>query len=136
MPSVLDDLCERIMEALDVSLKHEIESNTIVINGNKYGYLPKHTGCRPTIFGMTVETENMPKEYDFCLQRREEPPQTNADRIRAMSNEELAEWTNHNCHCPPPFLDMFCPFRTDSMQTKSCQECWLDWLQSPVGGAE
>lgn len=71
----------------------------------------------------------------FCL-NYEKRPETNADHIRAMSNEELAGWTNHNCHCPPPFLDMFCPFRTDSMQTKSCQECWIDWLQSPVDGGD
>ena len=61
---------------------------------------------------------------------------TNADHIRAMSDEELAEWTNYNCHCPPPFLEIFCPYRTGSKQTKSCQVCWLDWLREPVGGAE
>ena len=51
-------------------------------------------------------------------------PQTNADRIRAMSDEELAKILGGKCICPP---------------TSGCAEvcgdcvaCWLEWLQKPA----
>lgn len=49
--------------------------------------------------------------------------QTNGDRIRAMSNEELA-----GLNICPKDLDynFVCNFR------KSCGECLLDWLNSPA----
>lgn len=54
------------------------------------------------------------------------PCQTNADRIRAMSDEELAGWLNdvNMCSCSyamgkSPCDGAGCP-------------CWLDWLKSPV----
>ena len=40
---------------------------------------------------------------------------TNADRIRAMTNEEMAEWLSHAWH----------------KSWYTLQE-WLDWLKSPV----
>lgn len=50
---------------------------------------------------------------------------TNADRIRAMSDEELAEW-----------LGVYCNGQTAQEVEKpcisgvgSCEECWLDWLK-------
>lgn len=51
-------------------------------------------------------------------------PQTNADRIRAMSDEELAsemcELTKPNC--PPKHGWKLC------VESK-CKQCWLDWLR-------
>ena len=54
-------------------------------------------------------------------------PPTNADRIRAMSDEELAVWVVgiHPEDCPFGPYDYGC-IRTD------CDGCWLDWLRSPV----
>jgi hypothetical protein len=53
--------------------------------------------------------------------------QTNADRIRKMSDEELAEW--HEIYCPGrEDIDLACT-------KESCRDCWLDWLKSPVDGA-
>lgn len=50
-------------------------------------------------------------------------PQTNGDRIRAMSNEELAGLNI----CPKDFdWNFVCNFRKD------CQTCLLDWLNSPA----
>lgn len=43
---------------------------------------------------------------------------TNADKLRAMSDEELAEFV-YNCDCPP--APMNCQH--------SCIQCWLDWLR-------
>lgn len=66
---------------------------------------------------------------------------TNADRIRAMSDEELADkfrWLV----CP--FYWVSLPDETDRPADWSCKQnchkCWLDWLKSPVevdgGGAD
>lgn len=38
---------------------------------------------------------------------------TNADRIRAMTDEELADWFDERCDCAPPYG-------------------WLDWLKQEV----
>lgn len=59
-------------------------------------------------------------------------PQTNGDRIRAMTNEELAQILNICCisyiictGCEECVLDRFCDmFRTS--------KDWLSWLRSPV----
>lgn len=52
-------------------------------------------------------------------------PITNGDRIRAMSDEELADW-----------LGVYCNGQTAQEVGKpcvsgmgSCEECWLDWLK-------
>lgn len=52
--------------------------------------------------------------------------QTNADRIRAMTDEELARWiaTTADDNCPDTAHERYCDNR--------CGECWLDWLKSPV----
>ena len=43
----------------------------------------------------------------------EKPKSSNADRIRAMTDEELAEWLDERCDYAPPFG-------------------WLDWLRQGV----
>ena len=55
-----------------------------------------------------------------------EPVLTNADRIRAMSDEELAKFLH----------EPFCDKRTHEECTISycgvCDQCVLDWLQQPA----
>lgn len=47
---------------------------------------------------------------------------TNADKIRAMTDEELAEWLHeHNFNCPPV-----------DCRDEDCAGCWLDWLEQEV----
>lgn len=59
-------------------------------------------------------------------------PYTNADRIRAMSDEELAkfipDWSYTNaCKCDEkPYVDC----------NNECDKCVLEWLQQPAGDAE
>ena len=48
-------------------------------------------------------------------------PQTNADRIRAMSDEELAEFIS-SCGCPDHARNC----------ADSCKDCTMDWLKQPV----
>ena len=55
--------------------------------------------------------------------------QTNADRIRAMKDEELAGWLSdmHDTVTCPNYGDYDC--------IPSCRICWLDWLQTKRGEA-
>ena len=58
-------------------------------------------------------------------------PMTNADRIRAMSDEELAELIYRRHTCPPGKGYLDCKI------SDTCDKCWVDWLQQPVKeGAE
>ena len=56
----------------------------------------------------------------FCEYRRKK--QTNADRIRAMNDEELAKILGNKCICPP------------TSECVNCFDCWLEWLQKPAEG--
>jgi hypothetical protein len=51
----------------------------------------------------------------------QQKPQTNADRIRAMSDEELAVFFHKRPLCPKPKQ---CEY--------DCSRCWLEWLKQPV----
>jgi hypothetical protein len=54
-------------------------------------------------------------------------PQTKADRIRSMTDEELAEMFGEygkRNDCCPDFGNCDC--------RATCEECWLSWLKSPV----
>lgn len=53
-------------------------------------------------------------------------PMTNADRIRQMSDEELARWCNdYNFNCPPV-----------ECEENGCEKCWLDWLRQEVNDVD
>lgn len=52
-------------------------------------------------------------------------PLTHADRIRAMSDEELAEFIQTSDSCPQNKGDDY-PICDHA---ESCQMCWLDWLR-------
>ena len=51
-------------------------------------------------------------------------PQTNADRIRAMSDEELAKVMERMLGCP---ITGDC-----KKMSEDCNDCWLEWLQQPA----
>ena len=55
---------------------------------------------------------------------------TNADRIRAMSDEELAAWIENNGDCPP----IPCPFNENDKPLTQyiCLNCTLNWLKAEV----
>lgn len=64
----------------------------------------------------------------------ETKPITNADRIRAMTDEELAKIYASASYCDT------CPLRaacfSDVDACKSCYERFLEWLRSPVEETE
>lgn len=65
------------------------------------------------------EVKDYPPYHDYPKPRKQ---QSNADRIRAMSDEELAE-------------EIMCPYGMEAgMCTKpsDCLSCCLEWLRQPV----
>lgn len=126
-------LYKRVIAAQEQMLKDNIAHNTIVLNGNKYGYL-KRPGQIPMMFGMKVETANMPEEYDFMLMNKIESkyPQTNGDRIRAMADKDLAFLLDDIYECG--YSEGY------SKETDECtmspypptEQAWLEWLKQEV----
>lgn len=53
---------------------------------------------------------------------------TNADKIRGMPTEDLAEMLEENYGCPPQEL-----FREENCdKTPDCGKCWINWLNTEV----
>lgn len=123
-----NELCESILTAQEEMFKCKIEANSITLNGRKYGKLVENcpAGMKPTIFGMAVKADYaMPDDYDFLVQHEPPKPMTNADRIRSMTDWELAIWKQSGCPgSPKPCMKV--PYRVD------CTSCWLDWLKQEV----
>jgi len=68
--------------------------------------------------------------HDEGLKDRYEP-MTNADRIRNMTDEELAEKISIISNC------VYCPIRCGILGTlEECKAKWLSWLRSPVEDGE
>lgn len=62
--------------------------------------------------------------------------QTNADRIRAMTDEELAYFLEHETHeCPAPYYKnhfdgcLLDDTPEESVTNTECDQCWLEWLK-------
>ena len=56
-------------------------------------------------------------------------PQTKADDIRSMSDEELAEFMNHGA-CPPgENVSELCCDEDGGSVPDMCNLCWLNWLR-------
>lgn len=54
-------------------------------------------------------------------------PQTNADRIRNMADEELVEKMSRMAYC------VYCPVKCGFFYTEEeCKAKWLSWLRSPA----
>lgn len=55
----------------------------------------------------------------------EKKQMTNADKIRAMNDDELADLINREIS--------YCAPTGDCEKTSNdCKACWLDWLQQPA----
>lgn len=70
-------------------------------------------------------------EFDWCVENEDcglfkPKPQTNADRLNAMTAKEKAEWFEENATGCPPGLECYGPSANPSRQ--DCIKCWLNWL--------
>ena len=86
--------------------------------------MAKCTGLRcPMQVGYKVDE----CDYKDCLYRTE--PITNAQKIRAMSDEELAEFI-YRCEMSEiDYAKTFCDLCNGQYK---CGQCRLDWLQQPA----
>lgn len=87
----------------------------------------KHDGCK----GCKYENQSASSGFCIgCIQNAVDKykPQNNADRIRKMSDEELAEWLCHVETCP---IENYCPCLRGEDE-KSCLVCIFEWLQKEV----
>lgn len=101
-----------------------------------------YTGCGYSIFGALafvfflglsvaygIKTASIivgARENEFCCGC--DNRQTNADRIRNMSDEELAEFMSENTSYY--YCGVRCKDRPKSPAESSCNFRWLEWLQS------
>lgn len=69
------------------------------------------------------EVKDYPPYLDYPKPRKK---QTNGDRIRAMTDEELAMLLNPTCPTGE------CPDNLPWDQAHDCYKCWLDWLKQEV----
>ena len=70
-----------------------------------------------------AEVKNHPPYLDYPKPCK---PQTNAQKIRAMSDEELAKLLDYELGCPAT--------GDCAKMSKDCNACWLEWLQQPAEG--
>ena len=86
--------------------------------------MAKCTGLRcPMQVGYKVDE----CDYKDCPWRTE--PITNADRIRSMSDEELAEFIDRCEMNDIDYAKTFCDLCNGQYE---CDQCRLDWLQQPA----
>ena len=74
-----------------------------------------------------ADVKDYPPYLDYPKERKK---LTNADRIRAMTNEELAEFITgavYDFGEQPGMCDV-----CDTVTAHHCGECWLNWLKQEV----
>lgn len=68
---------------------------------------------------------------DECDEWADSAPQTNADRIRAMTDEELAKALHEQCDERESCYGCFA-YRDDGNCPGGSRCAWLEWLQQPA----
>ena len=80
------------------------------------------------MWSQSLETLN---PYEALMGEKKEKPQTNADRIRAMSDEEIAKiFTSAVADGCPPKMDWDCA--KDEYGWDACDACWCKWFKQPA----
>ena len=72
------------------------------------------------------EVKNYPPYFDYPKPYK---AQTNADKIRAMSDEELADIISREAGYCAPTGDC-------EKASNDCKDCWLDWLKQSAEEGE
>lgn len=73
--------------------------------------------------------KDYPPYLDYPKERK---PTTNADRIRSMSDEELAEWIETIANCRMCKIGEEHCSGGETNSRASCMIHWLDWLKQEV----
>ena len=69
----------------------------------------------------------VPAEY--ACKFKENKPKTNADKIRAMTDEELAHFISEDYYVPHCPISGLCLAEGEH---EGCEVCWLNWLKQEV----
>lgn len=101
-----------IMEMIDSKPYYSVQYRNVGENGYNIGY---------SSYNLKIVLEFIDEYFEIV----ESNKQTNANRIRNMSDEELADVLFDSC-LEVMHIDE-CPY-TDNVGT--CKKCILDWLQS------
>lgn len=114
----MKEFIDKLIGRLEEELKVTREMQTIQCKGNDgYG--------TPLQAKLSGEISAFLKVQNIVNQLAEEyKPKTNADKIRSMTDEELAEFLNDFDICP------HCEYQDVSCGAIDCKEMFLKWLQS------
>lgn len=110
---------ERMVTGMDEWASMEILDTSFITHRTPNGY---------EIHFSTPDREKYLAVQEECRRQVDHAKTTNADRIRSMSDEELAKFIERS-DCPP--YDGTC-----DKDNITCSKCWLDWLQSPTDGGD
>ena len=94
----------------------------------------EYQGCNKCKY---EKTDRYSYPCSFCVHNAEEhfQPKTNADRIRNMTDGELAEFlVKVNCSYSEPCMtgETDCRWEDYPTHDKGCKDCFLECLQSEV----
>ena len=111
-----------IMEMIDSKPYYSVQYRNVGENGYNIGY---------SSYNLKIVLEFIDEYFEIV----ESDKQTNADRIRNMSDEELASVLFSGCIDSMDLEE--CPYASESELDnnkirKICKKCTLDWLQSEV----
>lgn len=116
------DFDRRISEVTEMLVEKQLYGTISLIKDLKY-YLDfameEKASCN-------CHHNSNPRDNEPCC--RCDSKKTNADRIRNMSDEELAEFMSENTSYY--YCGVRCKDRPNSPSESSCNFRWLEWLQS------
>lgn len=110
------DFDRRISEVVEMLEEKQLYGTISLIKDLKY-YLDLAT--KEKAHTCNCQRNSNSRDNEPCC--RCDSKHTNADRIRNMSDEELADILSDNC---------FEVMHTDRCPVGTCKKCILDWLQS------
>lgn len=119
------DFDRRISEVVEMLEEKQLYGTISLIKDLKY-YLDLAT--KGKAHTCNCQRNSNSRDNEPCC--RCDSKQTNADRIRSMSDEELAEFMSENTSYY--YCGVRCKDRPKSPTESSCNFRWLDWLQSEV----
>lgn len=123
------DFDRRISEVVEILEEKQLYGTISLIKDLKY-YLDLAT--KEKAHTCNCQHNSNSRDNEPCC--RCDSKQTNADRIRNMSDEELAEFLSENTSYY--YCGVRCKDRTNSPTESSCNFRWLEWLQSEVKAEE
>ena len=92
----------------------------------------RHFDGRYNLCAVTSDFCTVEPDYSACDDFEQKPKPTNGDRIREMSNEELATWGMYDLgSCPTFEMKIDCKKRGEC-DASDVEACWIAWLNAPA----